>query len=71
MTKFESQMQSLLIASLEENKRLTKELREQKELNEYYTNKIHNIHNKLVQSNRLLKHEQDKKLSTLNVYFKA
>lgn len=71
MTKFESQMQSLLIATLEENKRLTKELREQKELNEYYANKIHNIHSKLVQSNRLLKHEQDKKLSTLNVYFKA
>lgn len=71
MTKFESQMQSLLIATLEENKRLTKELRVQKELNEYYANKIHNIHSKLVQSNRLLKHEQDKKLSTLNVYFKA
>jgi hypothetical protein len=71
MTKFESQMQSLLIATLEENKRLIKELKEQKELNDYSANKIHNIHSKLIQSNRLLKHEQDKKLSSLNVYFKA
>jgi len=71
MTKFENQMQSLLIATLEENKRLAKELSEQKELNEFYANKIHTIHNKLVQSNRLLKHEQDKKLSKLNVYYKV
>lgn len=69
MTKFETQLQSLLIASLEENKRLTKELNDQLELNNYYANKINKLHNNLVQSNKIIKHEQDKRLSKISVYF--